>query len=369
MRKMKKINGFLVVRFNDREKRVYPELGNFGVIDAEQYVGDLDFDLDAMEYTDAETIEIAVEQARRLNAEEDFTDEPTTYAVITETATTSREEEVFPKGLARVWEEQLKTQVKSDRYPDIDARTAAHELSGYKAALFDLGLLDRDDAIVEPDTFGNACLFCDDEGHQVDVILPSRAGLALLSAHDYEEGETFTGCTVQMLKCRCCGRESFAWSRGTGPEQEEAQAAEEKPYTPGEPGARPYLSEKFTRQLQQFSNFLQELEEYVAGESEPEPSARETFENLPSGMRDDRNTRKVYSLGLALAQECPDNDCRLYLNIFNMAREIDDALDMVGGNTAPALVLRRELMEKAGELWQMYEKTPAVQQYKEGMKS
>ena len=58
MRKMKKINGFLVVRFNDREKRVYPELGNFGVIDAEQYVGDIDFDLGEMEYTDAETLSL-----------------------------------------------------------------------------------------------------------------------------------------------------------------------------------------------------------------------------------------------------------------------------------------------------------------------
>lgn len=105
MRKMKKINGFLVVRFNDREKRVYPELGSFGVIDAEQYVGDIDLDLDAMEYTDAETIEIAVEQARGLNAEEDYTDQPTTYAVITETATTSREEEVTPKALALAWAE------------------------------------------------------------------------------------------------------------------------------------------------------------------------------------------------------------------------------------------------------------------------
>ena len=30
MRKMKKINGFLVVRFNDREKRENPTLGSFG---------------------------------------------------------------------------------------------------------------------------------------------------------------------------------------------------------------------------------------------------------------------------------------------------------------------------------------------------
>ena len=50
MRKIKKINGFLVVRFNDREKRNYPDLGSFGVIDAEQYTGDIDFDRDAMEY-------------------------------------------------------------------------------------------------------------------------------------------------------------------------------------------------------------------------------------------------------------------------------------------------------------------------------
>ena len=54
MRKIKKINGFLVVRFNDREKRNYPDLGSFGVIDAEQYTGDIDFDRDAMEYTDAD---------------------------------------------------------------------------------------------------------------------------------------------------------------------------------------------------------------------------------------------------------------------------------------------------------------------------
>ena len=36
MRKIKKINGFLVVKFNDREKREYEgtALGEYGVIDA-----------------------------------------------------------------------------------------------------------------------------------------------------------------------------------------------------------------------------------------------------------------------------------------------------------------------------------------------
>lgn len=82
MRKIKKINGFLVVRFNDREKRNYPDLGSFGVIDAEQYTGDIDFDRDAMEYTDADCIEVAVEQARGLESESDFSEEPPVCTVI-----------------------------------------------------------------------------------------------------------------------------------------------------------------------------------------------------------------------------------------------------------------------------------------------
>ena len=61
MRRMKKINGFLVVRFNDREKQSYPQLGSFGIIDAELYTGSIDIDLDTFEYNDADTIEVAVE--------------------------------------------------------------------------------------------------------------------------------------------------------------------------------------------------------------------------------------------------------------------------------------------------------------------
>lgn len=66
MRKIKKINGFLVVKFNDREKREYEgtALGEYGVIDAEVYTGNLDIDRGAMEYDDADTLEVAVELAR-----------------------------------------------------------------------------------------------------------------------------------------------------------------------------------------------------------------------------------------------------------------------------------------------------------------
>ena len=49
---MKKINGYLVVKFNARELREYEgtALGEYGVIDAELYTGNLDVDRGAMEY-------------------------------------------------------------------------------------------------------------------------------------------------------------------------------------------------------------------------------------------------------------------------------------------------------------------------------
>ncbi len=77
MRKMKKINGYLVVRFNDREKRLNEGtgLGSFGVIDAELYSGILDVDRHVMEFDGADTIEEAIDQARGLEAEQDV-DEP-----------------------------------------------------------------------------------------------------------------------------------------------------------------------------------------------------------------------------------------------------------------------------------------------------
>lgn len=356
MRKMKKINGFLVVRFNDREKRNNPTLGSFGVIDAEQYTGDLDFDLDAFEYTDADLIEIAVEQARGLNAEEDFGEEPTTYTVIAETASEAREEEVSPKAMTLSWAEQLKTQIKSKHYPDIDPRTAAHELNGYKAALYDLGLLDKDDEVTEPDIFGAACALYTDEGHRVDVMLPSKAGLAILSPHDFAEGETFTGCTVQTLKCRRCGMESFAWSKGPGPEQEEALA---------------YVCDELCKfregRTQEELDAICEKCKLERWAKKPEPPAKDTFTNLPDELKNERVTRRVYALGLTMGEDCPGNDCIIYRNIFNMARELDDAIDELTSSTARE-TLRRELRERVKELREMYFENYAIQQFKEGMK-
>lgn len=365
MRKMKKINGFLVVRFNDREKRNNPTLGSFGVIDAEQYTGDIDFDLDAMEYTDADRIEIAVEQARGLDAEEDFGDEPTTYTVVTETAEEATEETVEPKLLALSFEEKLKTQVKSKHYPDIDPRTAAHELNGYKAALAELGLLDRDDAIVEPNVFGDACEFYEDEGHRVDVMLPSPAGLALMSAHDYEEGETFTGCTVQVLKCRRCGRESFAWSRGTARADEELLAYVCDEVCRFREGRTQEELEAICEKCK-LESWAQAKPREETPPGEAEEAERHTFAHTHPNIQRDRFMEKLYTLGLVLARDCPPNDCKVYLNIFNMARDLDAALDTVKGY--PALVLRHDLHDRLKELSEMYLENYAIQQFKEGMK-
>ena len=154
MRKIKKINGFLVVRFNDREKHNYPDLGSFGVIDAEQYTGDIDFDRDAMEYTDADCIEVAVEQARGLESESDFSEEPPVCTVIVESDAECSEEEVDPQLMIAGWEQQLETQIESKHSPDIDAKAAAHELHGFKVALYRLGLIDKSETEVDPDHFG-----------------------------------------------------------------------------------------------------------------------------------------------------------------------------------------------------------------------
>lgn len=158
MRKIKKINGYLIVKFNDREKREYEgtALGEYGVIDAELYTGNLDIDRGAMEYDDADSLEVAVELARGLESEEDITDEPPTYTIVTETDDTFTEEEVNPQLMIEGWDTQLKTQIKSKHHPSVNPITAAHELYGFKVALNRLGLLPDCETYVDPDHFAPA---------------------------------------------------------------------------------------------------------------------------------------------------------------------------------------------------------------------
>ena len=50
---------------------------------------------------------------------------------------------------------------------------------------------------------------------------------------------------------------------------------------------------------------------------------RTTFEHLHPELKRHRETAQLYALGLALAADCPLNDCRVYLNIFDGARELE----------------------------------------------
>ena len=319
MRKNKKINGYLVVKFNDREKRDNEGtgLGEYGVIDAELYTGHLDIDRGGMEYDGAGTLEEAVDLARGLESEMDITEQPPTYTVSTETDESYTEEEVDPQLLINGWESTLQEQVKSDRPPEMTPSAAAHELHGFKAALYHMGLLDGEDVEVDAQHFGPspACCSFEDDGYRSVGIL-AGGELAALSPHDYEESETITGCTVQVLRCRRCGHESFAWSRAASRDKEMDDHAKS-----AEGGQR--------------------------------------FEQLPAEY--DSYNGPVYRLGLRLEADCPDNDCRIFLNIFKGAREIDEALGKVAG--APQRVLLRELKKEFREPQKMYLFNHAVLKY------
>ena len=274
MRKVKKINGYLVVRFNEREKQGYPQLGSFGVIDAEMYTGCIDTDLGAMEYEDADTLEVAVEQARGLESEQDYSGDPPVCTLIVEAADETTEEEVDPQLMIAGFENSLQEQA-AHGCRDVDARTAAHELYGYKAALRDLGLLEPEEV----------------RAHICDHVCPAPQ-----EARDQEELDRI---------CESC--------------------------------------ERF------------------------EPP-RDTFRHLDPALRGAPPVRAAYRLGLALERDCPDNDCRVYRNIFCIAQELDTALDGLDEDGAPALYLRKALRERVSELKEMYTENHAVRKYRENQK-
>lgn len=118
MRKMKKINGYLVVKFNARELREYEgtALGEYGVIDAELYTGILDVDRGAMEYDNAGSMEEAVELARGLESELDTEEPEVKVTIVKETDETTEEEEVDAQQMIAGWENTLRGQVASPHY-------------------------------------------------------------------------------------------------------------------------------------------------------------------------------------------------------------------------------------------------------------
>lgn len=369
MRKMKKINGYLVVRFNDREKHEYEGtgLGSYGVIDAELYTGILDVDRSVMEYDDIETLEIALEQARGLESELDVVEPEVKIMVIIEGETEVSEEDVEPESLFKGQRATLEAQLKHGPHLDLDPLTAAHELHGYARALEDLGMIDGHDErfLVERDTFGATAPPPDQREEALAYICDEVC--------KYREDRTQEELDARCAKCKV-DRWAGAPPTLTSEEVKNLRGLlqmmrEIGEYVNGGEAAPPGTGERRTLRLNMDATAIrtpQDLQDALSG-TEASQAARETFQNAPSGVRNDYNTKKVYALGLALAGECPENDCRVYLNIFNIARELDAALDVFSENTAPALALRSALTDRLGELWEMYDKNHAVRQYKEGM--
>lgn len=372
MRKMKKINGYLVVKFNARELREHEgtALGEYGVIDAELYTGNLDVDRGAMEYDNADSIEEAVELARGLESELDTEEPEVKVTLIKETDEATEEEEVDARQMIAGWENTLRGQVASPHYKDVDERTAAHELYGYKAALRDLGLLDREDCYVLPDTFGEApgplpkkpeellSYVCDElcrhrrpemTQEQLDAVCEKCSLERLANEGDERERrarERALGAIYGLID-RIRDRESRTEAEQVGAE------------------ARAYLRALATVQAvteREREIFTAAIEEAV--KARQELKERTTFENLHPELKRHRETAQIYALGLALAADCPDNDCRVYLNIFNGARELDAALDSLDADSTPALYLWKALRERVGELAEMFDGNFAVKQYR-----
>lgn len=355
MRKIKKINGFLVVKFNDREKREYEgtALGEYGVIDAEVYTGNLDIDRGAMEYDDADTLEVAVELARGLESEEDITDEPPTYTAAVETNESYTEETVEPAALIEGWTRRLATQVKSKHYPDTDPRTAAHELYGFKMALHQIGFLPESEVITDPDTFGAGRLdgpmprnpeellafVCDERcknraGHtqeELDAIcakcplgqlyedaeaqdlrIRERSERAL---REHIEGVRRAEDTVTAL---LGGHEALAYLAALRDGQIlQENECEHYAAQIAEAGAawETVLEGVSFEDISRLRHLLREVDEHIKDGGELFNGFRHETERIPA-----HRLEELHQFGTALLGECPENDCTIYRNVFRISR-------------------------------------------------
>ena len=147
MRKIKKINGYLIVRFNFREIEKWKGsgLGMYGVIDAEYYTGSLVHDRGVMKFDTAMTIEEAVDQARSLESEMDITDDETKIIMVKEEGAIVTEIQVDPERLYSDMEDSLKKSRESGEIPDLDLVTAAYFKGGFVTALVSLGIIEEGD--------------------------------------------------------------------------------------------------------------------------------------------------------------------------------------------------------------------------------
>lgn len=313
MRKMKKINGYLVVKFNARELREYEgtALGEYGVIDAELYTGILDVDRGAMEYDNAGSMEEAVELARGLESELDAEEPEVKVTIVKETDETTEEEEVDAQQMIAGWENVLRGQVASAHYKDVDERTATHELYGYKVALRDLGLLDREDCYVLPDTFGEApgplpkkpeellAYVCDELCRHRRPEMPQE-----------ELDAVCEKCSLERLANEADGRDLRAREKAFGAlyglidRIRDRESSVEADRVGAE--ARAYLRALATVQViteRERESFAAAIEDTVKARTAP--AERKTFEHLHPDLKRHRETTQIYAPGAGAVQELP----------------------------------------------------------------
>lgn len=97
------------------------------------------------------------------------------------------------------------------------------------------------------------------------------------------------------------------------------------------------------------------------------PESRRAFEYLPGDKKQSSTAREVYALGRILEMECPDDDCRVYLNVFRMCRELDEQAERLSG--FPRQVVERELRKEYLELERMFCFNHAVKKFRRGLRT
>ena len=356
MRKMKKINGYLVVRFNDREKREYEctGLGSYGVIDAELYTGVLDVDRCVMEYDGAETLEEAVEQARGLESELDIVEPEATVTVIVEREAEVSEETVNPAELFQMEQARLEGRILDKEYPEVIS--AAHRLEGYAQALTDLGMIEPADErfAVSPDHFVNYLL---------DEPFVSKKQVLTKKELKSDTPPSFHDIRDALISYANSARDANFW---TDTEQ------------------IIYEMNGFVRALEFLKILPEKNGDYwrvverdildaslirLAGQVESKLASRNRFVHLApercfkhlSKKPGDLLESRIFFVGSALEEKCPDNDCIIFRNIFRAAKELDNALDELTGQEAKAD--KQTLDKNFADLIQMHYENRAVREY------
>lgn len=369
MRKIKKINGFLVVKFNDREKREYEgtALGEYGVIDAEVYTGNLDIDRGAMEYDDADTLEVAVELARGLESEEDITDEPPTYTAAVETNESYTEEAVEPAALIEGWTRRLATQVKSKHYPDTDPDTfGAGRLDGpmprnpEELLAFVCDERCKNRAGHTQEELDAICAKCPlgqlyEDAEAQDLRIRERSERAL---REHIEGVRHAEDTLTAL---LGGHEALAYLAALRDGQIlQENECEHYAAQIAEAGAawETVLEGVSFEDLSRLRHLPREVDEHAKDGGELFNGFQHETERIPA-----HRLGELHQLGTALLGECPENDCTIYRNVFRMAVDVDGQMGKLTGHARETM--QREYDRLLRELNRLYTMNHAVKRYRE----